>query len=137
MYVMRQLVQVTESRKNMNIKSSKAKGRKLQNLVRDELNSCGYHTRATLMGESGVDVSGYDCEWGVECKAVEALNVWAALEQAEHNAKERNLIPALAFKRNRTDAYITLRLSDFIELVKQRNTFVIRANGPQLPAGSA
>lgn len=120
----------------MNIKSSKAKGRKLQNLVRDELNSCGYHTRATLMGESGVDVSGYDCEWGVECKAVEALNVWAALVQAEHNAKEKNLIPALAFKRNRTEAYITLRLSDFILLVKQRNAWILHAQGPRIPTGS-
>jgi len=121
----------------MKIKSAKAKGRKLQNTVRDALNSCGYHTRAALMGESGVDVSGYDCEWGVECKAVEMLNIWAALEQAEHNAKVKNLLPALAFKRNRTKEYIVLPLADFINLVKQKNELITRLNGPQPLMGSA
>jgi hypothetical protein len=89
------------------------------------------------MGESGVDVSGYDCEWGVECKAVEMLNVWAALDQAEQNAKARNLIPVLSFKRNTTKEYIVLSLADFITLVKQRNELVTRFNGPQFPSGSA
>lgn len=115
-------------------KSAKSKGRRLQNLVRDELNSCGYHTRAALMGESGVDVSGYDCEWGVECKNTETMNIWAALAQAEHNAEKKVLIPAVVFKRNRTREYVALRLSDFIAIVKERNTLVIdRA----LPAGGS
>lgn len=109
---------------SIQIKSCKAKARKLQNLVRDELNSCGYHTKAAIMGEAGVDVQGYDCEFGVECKAVESLGIWGALAQAEENALNRNLIPALAFKRNRTDAYIALRLTDFIALVKQRNAYL-------------
>jgi hypothetical protein len=89
------------------------------------------------MGESGVDVSGYDCEWGVECKAVEMLNIWAALEQAEHNAKEKNLIPVLAFKRNRTEEYIVLSLAEFIKLVKARNEVIRLTYGPQPSVGSA
>jgi hypothetical protein len=89
------------------------------------------------MGESGVDVSGYDCEWGVECKAVEMLNIWAALNQAEQNAKAKNLIPILAFKRNQTKEYVVISLEEFIRLIKQRNELVTRFNGPQLPMGSA
>jgi hypothetical protein len=89
------------------------------------------------MGEAGVDVSGYDCEWGVECKAVESLQIWSALEQAEQNALAKNLIPVLAFKRNRSKEYVVLSLKDFINLVKQRNTLSAQQAGIQLPTGSA
>jgi len=69
------------------------------------------------MGESGLDVAGARCPWGFECKAVESLSIWAALEQAELNAAAKNVKPALVFRRNHTAAYVAIRFEDFLALL--------------------
>ena len=52
--------------------------------------------------------------WAVECKNVEALNIWAALKQAE--AEARSGLPLLFFRRNRTKLYVALDAEEFIKL---------------------
>jgi len=53
----------------------------------------------------------------IECKNQEKLNIWAALEQSETHAKEKQ-IPVLFFSRNRDKLYVSLSGEKFIELLK-------------------
>jgi len=53
-----------------------------------------------------------------ECKNKEKLNIWGALKQAETYRTPFEL-PALAFRRNRTDLYITMKATDFFTLLKR------------------
>jgi hypothetical protein len=52
----------------------------------------------------------------VECKAVEALNIWSALEQARRDCPEKKE-PAVFFKRNRTGWYAALDARVFLTLL--------------------
>ena len=97
----------------MKIKSSKAKGRKLQNLVRDKLREVFITNwtkmpklqdddiKSQTMGMTGEDIVMSPAAkrlipYSFECKNVEKLNVWSALEQAESNCDGRT--PILVFK---------------------------------------
>lgn len=84
------------------------------------------------MGESGVDVFGDDCPWGFETKAVESLAIWASLAQAETNAKAKNVTPALVFRRNHSEAYVTLKFTDFLTLL---SVVLARSQNVQNQAG--
>jgi len=79
----------------MKTSSAKAKGRKLQQAVRDLLlqHSVGLtedDIRSTSMGAGGEDIllsqAGREAfPWTVEVKAQEKLNVWSAYDQAVDN----------------------------------------------------
>lgn len=109
----------------MKTSSAKAKGRRLQQLVSDQLLAkfpflTGRDIRPTPMGVSGADVQLSEAAtkvfpFSVECKCVESLNIWKALEQAESNAD--GLYPLLVFKRNRSEVYATVRLETFLALL--------------------
>lgn len=49
-----------------------------------------------------------------ECKNVEALNIWAALAQAESNCKEHT--PVVFFRRNRSKLYAAIPAKELIIL---------------------
>lgn len=110
----------------MKPQSSKAKGRKLQQLVRDLLLGAfpSLHSddvRSTSMGTGGEDIQLSPAArmlfpFAVECKNTEKLAIWDALEQAEANSKGNT--PLLVFKRNRSKVYACLELSELIKLVK-------------------
>lgn len=51
----------------------------------------------------------------VECKRTERLDLHGAIRQAEHDAAGQS-IPCVIHRRNREPWYITLRLSDFLEV---------------------
>ena len=52
----------------------------------------------------------------IEVKRQEKLNIWAAMDQAEGDAREGE-IPTVHYRRNRSDWWVTLPLSDFIDLL--------------------
>jgi hypothetical protein len=52
--------------------------------------------------------------FSVEVKCQETLNIWAAIKQVEVRATQK---PLVAFKRNRTEMYCVLKLSDLLELL--------------------
>lgn len=54
----------------------------------------------------------------IECKNQEALNIWAALEQAKSNRSGNNK-PIVVFSRNRSDINVALKLQDFLDLIKK------------------
>jgi hypothetical protein len=92
----------------MKTQSAKAKGRRLQQWVRDQvLESYPKLTeddvRSTGMGQSGADLqlsaaAKEAFPFEVECKNQERLNLWQSFEQCESNAIERE--PLLIVKKN-------------------------------------
>lgn len=105
--------------------SAKAKGRRLQNLVRDKILACFPQlepddVRSTSMGASGEDIllspaARRAFPYSVECKAMARSAVYKQFEQAESNAGEH--VPLLVIRADRKEALTILRLDDFMELV--------------------
>ena len=111
----------------MKTQSAKAKGRKLQQWVRDLILETWNElepddVRSTSMGAGGEDLQlspaarrkfGYS----VECKNVEKLNVWGAYEQAAANSGKHE--PLLVMKKNRKKPLVVMDAEAFMELVKR------------------
>ena len=53
-----------------------------------------------------------------EVKAVEALNVWKAMQQAIEDAGV-DKIPVLAHKRNRSGWLVTMRAEDWLDIIHE------------------
>ena len=109
---------------------SKAKGRRLQNFVRDLLRKVFIKLeeddiKSQTMGLSGEDIvlsplAKKTIPYSFECKNVEKLNVWNAIKQAESNCQDRE--PVVVIKRNRTNAYAVVRVEHLIELIEAKHT---------------
>ena len=109
----------------MKTRSAKAKGRRLQNKIRDllleEFNELEPDDiRVAIMGETGEDIklspaARKQIPYSFECKNQEKLNIWSSLEQAEENSGDYS--PILIFKRNRSKTYVTIELDEFIKLI--------------------
>ena len=114
----------------MKTRSAKAKGRRLQNKVRDVLLEHFSEElepddiRTAIMGETGEDIKLSPAArklipYSFECKNQEKLNILSSLEQAEENSGVYP--PVLIFKRNRSKTYVTLELEDFLKLINDRS----------------
>ena len=91
----------------MKTQSAKAKGRKLQQWVRDQIiEQLEVHPEdieSRSMGAGGEDLimaraARQKFPFSVECKNVEKLNVWEAYEQAKSNSKDHE--PIVIMKKN-------------------------------------
>ncbi len=113
----------------MNTRSGKAKGRRLQNKIRDVLLEHFSEElepddiRSQVMGMSGEDIvlspaARRLIPYSFECKNQEKLNIWSALEQASENSGDYP--PVLIFKRNRSKTYVTIELEEFIKLINDK-----------------
>ena len=106
-------------------RSSKAKGRRLQNLVRDKLREKFTSLeeddiKSAIMGTVGEDIvlspaARKVIPFSFECKNVERLQFWKTVEQAEGNSNGRT--PVIVVKKNGRKPYIALPLDDWIELI--------------------
>ena len=113
----------------MNVRSSKAKGRRLQNKLRDILRKVfpsleEDDIKSQTMGMTGEDIvlspaAKKKIPYSFECNNVERLNIWKAIEQAESNCEDRTAV--VVIKRNRTDTYAVLNLDKFIKLIRREN----------------
>jgi len=110
-------------------KSSKAKGRRLQNLIRDKLRAAFSSLleeddiKSQTMGMTGEDIvlspaARKLIPYSIECKNVERLNVWQCLKQTEDNTHEE-CSPALVIKRNQTNPYIMIPIDIWISTISQ------------------
>ena len=54
----------------------------------------------------------------IECKNVEKLSIWAALAQAESNAKDWQ--PVLMFRKNNTKMYAAIEAAELMALLRVR-----------------
>ena len=117
----------------MSAKSAKAKGRKLQNDVRDKLREIFITNwtklpkleeddiKSQTMGMPGEDIilspkAKVVIPYCFECKNVERLSFWATVEQAESNTK-KDMHTAIVIKKNRKDPYVAVKLEHFMELI--------------------
>jgi hypothetical protein len=111
----------------MKTSSGKAKGRRLQNKIRDVLLEHFSDKlepddiRSQIMGMSGEDIvlspaARKLIPYSFECKNQEKLSIWSSLEQAESNSGDYP--PVLIFKRNRSKTYVTIELDEFLKLIK-------------------
>lgn len=110
----------------MKSRSAKAKGRRLQDFIRELLlehfsDLEEDDIKTAIMGEGGTDLKLSPAArrlfpYSVEAKNQEKLNIWGALEQAKENCKE-GTDPMVVFKRNRSEAFVALKLRDFLKLL--------------------
>ena len=82
---------------------------------------------STSMGANGEDVrlsaaAREAVPLSLEVKCVERLNIWAALEQAEANAKRAGVPPCVVFSRNRSPTYAALPWEDVLALYRRAHT---------------
>jgi hypothetical protein len=109
-------------------KSCKAKARKLQDFTRDSFRELGSHyglqdddIKSTIMGVPGQDVLFSPAarqvfpKLAVETKNRESLNI--TTEFWKHSDKYPGFIPILVSKRNKAEPIVTLRFSDFMDLL--------------------
>ena len=114
----------------MKPQSAKAKGRNLQQWVRDLILESfpalePDDVRSTSMGAGGEDLLLSPAArrlfpYSVECKNVEKLNVWNAYQQAEANSGEHE--PILIMKMNRKKPLVVIDAEAFVNLLKTDTT---------------
>ena len=111
----------------MKPKTSKAKGRRLQNLVRDLLKEAFPSLReddikSQTMGMGGEDIvfspaAKDTIPYSFECKNQERLNIWSSLTQAKDNSN--GFSPILIFKRNRSNVYACIDFELLLNSIKE------------------
>jgi hypothetical protein len=107
----------------MKTQSAKAKGRRLQQWVRDQLiEELGVHpedVESRSMGAGGEDLimaraAREKFPYSIECKNVEKLNVWDAYEQAKANCG--NYEPIVVMKKNGKKPVVVVDAEYFVRL---------------------
>jgi len=108
--------------------SAKAKGRKLQQWVRDKLvellNIHPEDIESRSMGAGGEDLimarsARLSFPFSIECKNTEKLNVWNAYEQASANSGDYQ--PIVVMKKNNKKPLVVIDAEYFITLFKKEN----------------
>ena len=113
----------------MRTSSAKAKGRRCATETKDAIlrvfdSLLPDDVVVTSSGETGEDLklspaARKALPVSFECKNVERLNIWEALEQAADNAAE--FVPVLVFKRNRSKIYAAIPLEELLRLYESKN----------------
>ena len=112
----------------MKPQSAKAKGRRLQQDVRnrliEELDVHPEDIESRSMGASGEDLimaraARAKFPYSVECKNQEKVNVWKAYEQCDANSKDYE--PVVIIKKNNFKPLVVVDAEHFIKLHKQES----------------
>ena len=110
----------------MRTQSKKAKGRRLQQWVRDilieKLEVHPEDIESRSMGAGGEDLIMYRSArekfpYSIECKNQESLNIWKSYEQAQQNSG--NYEPIVVLKRNNVKPLVLVDADYFVELHKK------------------
>ena len=106
-------------------RASKAKGRRLQNLLRDLLREKfpqleDDDIKSATMGIAGEDIvlspaARKEIPYSFECKNVERFQFWSSVEQAESNCNGR--VPVVVVKKNGKTPYVVLPLDNWLDLI--------------------
>ena len=112
----------------MKTQSAKAKGRRFQQWVRDQLiEKLDVHpedVESRSMGAGGEDLimaraAREKFPYSIECKNVEKLNVWEAYKQAEENSKDYE--PVVVMKKNNHKTLVVIDAEHFVKIHKDSN----------------
>ena len=121
----------------MNTASRKAKGRRLQNLVRDAILDCfeeltPYDVTPAVMGEAGSDIKLSAAAKQIlpvsfECKNQEGLKkIYDWYEQAWQHTQKPTLtfdIPLLVIKSNKKEPLVILDFYEFMEILRSATRY--------------
>ena len=111
----------------MKTSSAKAKGRRFQQWVRDQLieqlNVHPEDVESRSMGAGGEDLimaraAREKFPYSIECKNQETLNVWKSYEQAESNSGKYE--PVVFIKRNNQKPLVVVDAEYFVRLHNER-----------------
>jgi hypothetical protein len=111
----------------MKTSSAKAKGRRFQQWVRDQLieklNVHPEDVESRSMGAGGEDLimaraARLKFPYSIECKNQESLNVWKSYEQAESNSGKYE--PVVFIKRNNQKPLVVVDAEYFVRLHNER-----------------
>ena len=103
--------------------SAKAKGRRLQQWIRDllieKLDIHPEDIESRSMGAGGEDLimaraAREKFPYSIECKNQESINVWKSYEQAQENSKDYE--PVVVLKRNNTKPLVLVDAEYFVKL---------------------
>jgi Holliday junction resolvase len=100
--------------------NSRQKGARFERQLAKVFREHGYEARRgqQYCGANGdADVVGLPF-MHVECKAVERLNIFDAMAQSKHDAKEGE-IPIVCHKKNRTGWLVTMEIEDFFTIYRE------------------
>ena len=91
---------------------------KLPKLKEDDIKS-------QTMGMTGEDIvrtpaAKEVCAFSFECKNVERLQIWKAIEQCESNRPDYSS-PAVVFKRNGKEPYVAIPFTVFCDMLQDEN----------------
>lgn len=116
-----------KSKKGISTAARKAKGRKLQQLVRDKVLEAfpKLHqddVKSTAMGQGGEDVQLSQAArkvfpYSIECKRHRAFAVYGPYEQAEKNSGDYE--PLLIIQGDRKKPLVLVDLDHFVDLTKK------------------
>ena len=118
--------------------SRKAKGRRLQQAVRqdlvDRLGIDPGDVQSTAMGQSGCDLylspaARAQFPFGVECKAQERIALPEWWKQCVRNAAAEGLAPLLILKQSRREPLAVLRWADLLALLRHDHRWQNLAEG--------
>lgn len=129
----------------MTPQSAKAKGRKLQQFVRDMIleyfpKLAKEDVRSTGMGQQGADIQfskfAQDALGiAVECKSYERIHVYQWYWQAMDHAKESDLMPVVVIKQNNALPLAVVDLEDFMALLRDSRKAAILKTENELLRG--
>jgi hypothetical protein len=106
--------------------SAKAKGRRLQQQVASDLQKLlkmgESDIRSSPMSSGGCDVwlskaARERLPFCIECKNREAFSIWSAIDQAEANAKQHDLLPMVVFSKNRRSPWVAIPWKVMLDLL--------------------
>ena len=106
--------------------SAKAKGRRLQQWVRDllieKLDIHPEDIESRSMGAGGEDLimaraAREKFPYSIECKNQESINVWKSYEQAQENSKDYE--PVVVIKRNNSKPLVLVDAEYFVSMFKK------------------
>jgi hypothetical protein len=109
-------------------RGSKIKGKEYERWVANQLNIVfGYQARRTpssgaIQDRFPGDIMDLGCpldRFIIECKKQEKISIWEWLKQAEKSAQIVNKIPLLIFSRNNSKSYVTISLTEFMDIMKE------------------
>jgi Holliday junction resolvase len=102
--------------------NSKQKGKRGELELSHKLQDYGFDTRRSVQYNGKADDGQADLLGlpgiHIECKRVEKLNLYDAMAQAIHDAKDGEL-PSVFHRKNHSEWLVTMRLSDWIKLYKE------------------
>lgn len=112
---------------------SRVKGKNFERRIAKILEARGFEARRALQYDGLLD---HDLKtnlpFNFECKAVERLNIYQAMEQSRGDSHRKGTHPTVVHKKNNCTPLITMDFNDFLDLLQWALGYVDEVNGMDL-----